>query len=41
MAEENIGLEEDKLNKIVMKKFNIKTEDELNEIWLKVATYKN
>lgn len=41
MAEENIGLEEDKLNKMVMKKFNIKTEDELNAIWLKVATYKN
>jgi hypothetical protein len=41
MAEENIGMEEGKLNKMVMKKFGIKTEKELNAIWLKVAAYKN
>ena len=41
MAEENIGMDEDKLNKMVMKKFGIKTEEELTAIWLKVAKYKN
>ena len=41
MAEENIGMQEDKLNKMVMKKFGIKTEKELNAIWLKVTAYKN
>ena len=41
MADENIGMDEDKLNKMVMKKFGIKTEEELNAIWLKVASYKN
>ncbi len=41
MADENIGMDEDKLNKMVMKKFGIKTEEELNAIWLKVAAYKN
>ncbi|MBU3027594.1 hypothetical protein [Zobellia galactanivorans] len=41
MAEENIGMEEGKLNKMVMKKFGLKTEKELNAIWLKVAAYKN
>lgn len=41
MAEENIGMDEDKLNKKVMKKFNIKTIKELDAIWLKVAAYKN
>ncbi|MBU2998149.1 hypothetical protein KO500_17045 [Cellulophaga baltica] len=41
MAEENIGMEEDKLNKMTMEKFNIKTTKELDAIWLKVAAYKN
>ena len=41
MSEENIGMEENKLNNMVMKKFGIKTEKELNAIWLKVAAYKN
>ncbi len=41
MSEENIGIEEDKLNKMIMRKFGIKTEKELNSIWLKVAAYKN
>tara|TARA_R110002051_G_scaffold323405_1_gene416918 strand:- start:1589 stop:2326 length:738 start_codon:yes stop_codon:yes gene_type:complete len=41
MADENIGMDEDKLNKMVMKKFGIKSEEELNAIWLKVAAYKN
>ena len=41
MADENIGLEEEKLNKMIMKKFGIKTSEEVDAIWLKVAAYKN
>ena len=41
MADENIGMEEERLNKMVMKKFGIKTTEELDAIWLKVAAYKN
>jgi hypothetical protein len=41
MDDKYIEMEEDKLNKMVMKKFNIKTEKELDEIWIKVAAYKN
>ena len=41
MNDKYIGMEEEKLNAMVMKKFDIKTEKELNAIWLKVAAYKN
>lgn len=41
MAEENIGMDEDELNKKVMGEFKIKTAKELDAIWLKVAAYKN
>lgn len=41
MDDKYLELDEDELNKMVMKKFNIKTKEELDEIWLKVAAYKN
>ena len=40
MADENIGMDEEKLKRMVMKKFNIKTTKEFDAIWLKVAAYK-
>lgn len=40
MADENIGMAEEKLKRMVMKKFNIKTTKEFDAIWLKVAAYK-
>jgi hypothetical protein len=41
MDDKYLGFPEDKLFKLVMKKFNIKTKNELDKIWLKVAAYKN
>lgn len=40
MDDKYLAYPEEKLNKLVMKKFNIKSTKELDEIWLKVAAYK-
>ncbi len=40
MADEYLDMPEDKKNKMVMKKFNIKSVEEVEKIWLKVAAYK-
>tara|TARA_R110001583_G_scaffold194575_1_gene365817 strand:- start:1381 stop:2112 length:732 start_codon:yes stop_codon:yes gene_type:complete len=41
MDDKYLDYPEEKLNELVMKKFNIKSTKELEEIWLKVAAYKN
>lgn len=40
MDDKYLDYPEEKLNKLVMKKFNIKSTKKLDEIWLKVAAYK-
>lgn len=40
MDEKYIGYPEKKLNQMVIKRFNLKGEKELNKIWAKVAAYK-
>lgn len=41
MDDKYLDYSDEKLNKLVMDKFNIKSTEELDKIWLKVAAYKN